>query len=219
MTKRNLFRVQTWGALALSLMLAAPAAAQWAEPRRFPNSGWGDRSDRYAYQNGYQAGEREGERDARDRRDYGYKRDDAYRDADWGFRGGDKGDYRREFRRGYEDGYDAGYRRYNRGGWNGGWRNDDRWGNGGWGRPNDGGYYGGYDNRIAYDNGFRDGLDAGRNAARRNHGFDPLREGRYRDGDRGYESRYGSRDAYKNQYRDGFRAGYERGYRDNDRRW
>jgi hypothetical protein len=220
MTKRNLFRAQIWGALALSLALAAPAAAQWGQPR--PNSGWGDRNDRYAYQNGYRAGEREGERDGRDRRDYGYKRDGEYRDADSGFRGGDKGDYRRDFRRGYEDGYDAAYRRHNRGGWGGnggawGGNGSGGWGNNGgnWGRPGNSGGYG----RAAFDNGYRDGFEAGRDAGRRNHGFDAQRERRYRDGDRGYSSSYGSRDGYRNQYREGFRSGYERGYRDTGGRW
>src|SRR5262245_20013738 len=119
------------GAAILSLGLAAPVMAQ-GRYGDWDRGGWNNND---AYRNGYNAGVREGERDARDRKDYGFKRGDVYEDADWGYRGGNKGDYKRRFRDGYEAGYDAGYRR------NGGY------GGGGWGRPNDGGYYpdrGGY---------------------------------------------------------------------------
>jgi hypothetical protein len=212
MSTTRTFRFQTLGALAFALFLAAPVAAQYAEPRRYPGQGSGWNDDRYAYQNGFRAGEREGERDGRDRRDYGFKRDDAYENGDQGFRGGDRGDYKRDFRRGYEAGYDQGYRRHNRGG-GGGWGNGGGWSGGGdWGRPSPGGIV-----RAGYDNGFRDGQQEGRDDARRNRRFDPAGSRWYRSGDRDYNSGYGPRDAYRSAYRDGFRAGYERGYR--DRRW
>jgi flagellar biosynthesis/type III secretory pathway protein FliH len=78
--------------------------------------------------------------------------------------------------------------------------------------PGSYGPYGSYGN-IASQNGFNDGLEKGRDDARKNRSFDPLRQEWYRSGDRHYDSRYGSREQYKNLYREGFRAGYDRGYR------
>src|SRR5262245_43983685 len=112
-------RMLTFGfALASTVAVSSPALAQGSGSRgvveigklvtvdvavqRYPGGGGS-----YGYQNGYREGQREGERDARDNKDYGFKRDDAYEDADRGFRGGNKGAYRADFRRGYEDGYDA----------------------------------------------------------------------------------------------------------------
>ena len=67
---------QLVGAMILSLGLAAPVMAQ-AVPRHGDwdrdRGGWyGGNGD--AYRNGFEAGVREGERDARDRKDYGFKR-------------------------------------------------------------------------------------------------------------------------------------------------
>jgi hypothetical protein len=67
--------------------------------------------------------------------------------------------------------------------------------------------------RRAYDNGFRDGVDAGRDDARHRERFDPIRAKRYREGDHNYNRRYGSRDDYQREYRAGFQQGYEQGYR------
>ena len=64
----------------------------------------------------------------------------------------------------------------------------------------------------AFDNGYRDGLEKGREDRGDNDSFDPVRHGWYRSGDRGYNSRYGTRDNYKLAYRDGFEAGYEQAY-------
>jgi hypothetical protein len=67
-------------------------------------------------------------------------------------------------------------------------------------------------NRAAYDNGFRDGLEKGREDVRDNDSFDPVRHTRYRSADRGYNSSYGTKEQYKLVYRDGFEAGYAQGY-------
>lgn len=205
--------------VASALSVTAPAIAQYA-PQRYPNSGY---NQSYGYQNGYREGQREGERDARDGKDYGYKRDDAYEDADRGFRGGNKGAYKADFRRGYEDGYDLGYRRsggYGRGG--GVFYPRPSYGNGG--------YQGGYPNRdrdgipetrrerVAFDNGYSDGYDAGRRDADRRRSFDPYNDGRYKSANRGYDSNYGGRDWYRDEYRNGFRSGYEAGFRNERRR-
>ena len=67
-------------------------------------------------------------------------------------------------------------------------------------------------NSAAYDNGYRDGLEKGREDVGDNDSFDPVRHSRYRSADRGYDSRYGSKEQYKLTYRDGFEAGYAQGY-------
>ena len=71
---------------------------------------------------------------------------------------------------------------------------------------------GGVYNSAAYDNGFRDGLEKGRDDAQDNDSFDPVRHSRYRSADRGYDERYGTKEQYKLTYRDGFEAGYQQGY-------
>ena len=48
---------------------------------------------------------------------------------------------------------------------------------------------GGVYNSAAYDNGFRDGLEKGREDAQDNDSFDPVRHSRYRSADRGYDER------------------------------
>jgi hypothetical protein len=93
---------------------------------------------------------------------------------------------------------------------------NDRYGNDGYGR----GGYGGYGNRantVPYQNGYRDGVEKGREDGRDRDSFDPVRHSRYRSGDRGYDRRYGSKDQYKLVYRDGFEAGYNQGYREQNR--
>lgn len=61
-----------------------------------------------------------------------------------------------------------------------------------------------------YDDGYRRGLEAGRD---RDY-YDPRRENWYRSADRGYDRRYGSRTHWRQVYRDGFSVGYDAGYRE-----
>ena len=187
-----------YGAFALSLSLVSPAFAQ-----DVPYGGSSEHGiASYGFDNGYRLGAREGESNARDGRGYDFKRDDAYEDADWGFRGGDKDLYRHEFRRGYEAGYDAAYRR------TAGWYES---------RPApppppSSGFVAYSYGRIAYENGYRDGLQEGSNDFRRERAYQPLQRDRFRDADHGYDRSYGDKDAYRVDYRAGFRAGYEAGY-------
>jgi hypothetical protein len=67
-------------------------------------------------------------------------------------------------------------------------------------------------NDVAARNGYRDGLDAGRDDARHRERFDPVRARRYREGDHDYDRRYGSRDEYKREYRSAFERGYRDGF-------
>jgi len=69
--------------------------------------------------------------------------------------------------------------------------------------------------RAAHDNGYKDGLKRGEQAARDRRPLDLQRERDYRSADGGYNRNYGDR----NRYRDNYRGGFERGYRDGyDRR-
>ena len=66
--------------------------------------------------------------------------------------------------------------------------------------------------RIAYDNGFREGLDEGRKAARKRDAFEPRREKDYRKATKGYRRAYGDKDRYRDAFRAGFLDGYRQGY-------
>jgi hypothetical protein len=65
---------------------------------------------------------------------------------------------------------------------------------------------------VPYQNGYRDGLEKGREDAGDRDSFDPVRHSRYRNADHGYNSRYGSKEQYRLVYRDGFEAGYREAY-------
>jgi len=192
--------------LSAGLMVAAPACASggyYGGQRPYSRN-----YERLAYQNGFERGLRNGERDARDRRNYSYERDGDYRDADWGYRRGemDRGEYRRVFRDGYQAGYSEAFNRVART-----YGSNYPRANGPYGSPN--GYPASVYRSGAADIGFRDGVEAGRSDARDRQRYDPIRPKRYREGDHDYDSRYGSRDEYKRAYRAAFQQGYEEGYR------
>lgn len=145
--------------------------------------------ERRAYDTGFRNGVVNGQRDARERREFRVERDRDYRNADDGYRGfGDRDAYRRLFRDGYRAGYAEGYNRI-------------AGGPGGSVSP-------------AARIGYRDGYEAGRDDARDRDRFDPRREKRYREGDHDYDNRYGSRDEYRREYRAAFENGYAQGYRE-----
>lgn len=66
---------------------------------------------------------------------------------------------------------------------------------------------------AASQNGYRDGLEKGREDADDRDAYDPGRHSWYRSADRGYESRLGTKDDYREQYRRAFIAGYDEAYR------
>jgi hypothetical protein len=66
--------------------------------------------------------------------------------------------------------------------------------------------------RLAYDNGFREGVEAGEKDGRRNRRYEPSRHDDWRDADDGYRRGYGDREFYRRAFRSGFEAGYARGY-------
>jgi hypothetical protein len=66
--------------------------------------------------------------------------------------------------------------------------------------------------REAYDNGYRDGLKRGEEAARARRAFNIEIERDYRGAERGYNRNYGDRNQYRDTYRGGFAQGYRDGY-------
>jgi len=64
--------------------------------------------------------------------------------------------------------------------------------------------------RQAYDNGYRDGVKRGEEAARDRRAFNVEIERDYRSADRGYNRSFGDR----NRYHDSYRGGFSQGYRD-----
>jgi len=72
--------------------------------------------------------------------------------------------------------------------------------------------------RAAYDNGYRDGVKRGEQAARDRKVFNERVERDYRDGDNGYNRSYGDRERYRDDYRGGFAQGYREGYYRRDSR-
>lgn len=68
----------------------------------------------------------------------------------------------------------------------------------------------------AYQRGYEDGLQKGREDARGNREFDPVRHSWYRNANRGYDDNDGSRERYRIVYREAFEDGYQNAYRAND---
>jgi len=223
---------RTFSIVALaSLLTVAPSLASAAPQPDIVHAQWGravPRDDfQRSYNDGYQRGVREGERDARTGRARDYRRHDEFRrgNSGWGGWGNGRG-MEDAFRRGFAEGYLAGYdqMRGGRGGWGRpGYPDYGYPGNGypqgGYGYPGGGYGYpgGGYGYSPAAQRGYEDGLRDGRNDARDNDRYEPTRKKKYREGDEGYSSRFGSRDQYKAEYRDAFRQGYDQGYREG--RW
>ena len=169
-----------------------------------------DRDDRAYYDRGFREGRSSGADDARRGRGYDIRRHNEYRNDR---RGDDRSDLG-AFRRGFEAGYDEGFRMNARRD-NGGNRRD--FPSTSYPNQSPSGSERGRFTSAARDAGYRDGVEAGERAARRGERFDPVREGRYREGDHDYDRRFGSRDDYKLNYRDAFRQGYDAGYRGRQR--
>jgi len=199
--------------LLTGVSLAAPACAAQTYGYGYPRGGYARDVERRAYDNGYREGLEEGRNDARHDRNYSYERHSEFRDADDGYHRGD-GDlnyYRRSYRQGFENGYRESFDRIAR---SGGYGNRGVYGAPVYQDPRvtvPRGGYGGYGN-IAAQNGYRDGIDAGRHDARDRERFDPVRAKRYREGDHDYDNRYGDRETYKREYRAAFEQGYQDGY-------
>ncbi len=66
--------------------------------------------------------------------------------------------------------------------------------------------------RIAHENGYHEGREAGEKDARKRRSFALDRHDEWRDADEGYRRDYGDKDFYRREFREGFRAGYADGY-------
>jgi len=189
------------GLMTVAFAPACAAQSYYGYPRGYYRD-----VERRAYDNGYREGLEEGRSDARHDRNYSYERHSEFRDADDGYHRGD-GDrefYRHSYRYGFQAGYNEAYNRnarYSRGVYPP-YQTYPTY-------PSNRGGYG----SIARDNGYRQGIDAGRRDARDGERFDPVRamQRYYRD-DSSYDNRYGSRDEYKRDYGAAFEQGYREGY-------
>lgn len=88
----------------------------------------------------------------------------------------------------------------------------------------DRGYYGAYpgSERVAYDNGFREGIKDGDHDSRSGRRYEPTRHGDWRDADDGYRREFGDKNFYRRNFRAGYEAGYSQAFRRYDRgyrRW
>jgi flagellar biosynthesis/type III secretory pathway protein FliH len=231
---KRLFLVPALGVAALAFSTTAHA-----QLGGWPDSGRASRADerqpyyetrRGGYDNGYREGLRDGEQDGRRRQTRNYRDERTWQRADHGYnRGfGDLERYRQQFRAGYASGYEEAYSRfagnYGYGSGRAVPRTDGY--RGGYGYPsypdqgrypgqygNSGRYGNGYGYQAAYANGVNDGIEKGREDARKRRSYDPHRHQWYRSGDHDYRRQYGPRAQYENVYRNGFREGYDRGYR------
>jgi hypothetical protein len=66
-----------------------------------------------------------------------------------------------------------------------------------------------YYNNVAFNNGYTDGVEKGREDVSERRAYDPSRHSRYRSADHLYDRQYGSKDQYKSDYRQGFIDGYD----------
>jgi hypothetical protein len=67
--------------------------------------------------------------------------------------------------------------------------------------------------RVAYDNGYREGIKEGERDARGREAFHYQDERTWQRGDKGYHRSYGDRGRYEQSFRTGYVAGYGDGYR------
>ena len=65
---------------------------------------------------------------------------------------------------------------------------------------------------VAFDSGYREGLNSGIKDLRQGKYYQPDRHDAYEDGDRGYHRNYGDKNIYRQQFRQGFLRGYHQGF-------
>jgi hypothetical protein len=193
------------GILVAAAVVMVSAAAQAHE------RGYTTVAQRNVVQQHYQRGYQDGFNHGRQDRMRGARHDDRSGQYDRHGSSGRYGDQAQNaYRDGYQAGYEAAYRQAsNRGVWGGPGSNNRGVG----GVPGNG--RGGY-TQVAYDNGYRLGLQAGGEDRSAGKSFDLQRHGTYRDADNGYSSSYGNKEAYRQQFRQGYMQGYQQGY---GRRW
>jgi hypothetical protein len=196
------------------LVLLGVSGVTAARDTRYPGGSISAREhgNEHGYRDGFQRGREDRDRGIR----YNYQTED-YRMADRGFEPymGEREDFQNGYRSGYRAGYDDAFN-----GRSGRW--DDIYGIDRDSEPYPRGRYEGddsvYVNRhwayqdVAYDIGYRDGLEQGEKDRKHKKDFRPEKNDRYEDADHGYHNEYGPKDEFKRQYRQAFLRGYEDGY-------
>jgi hypothetical protein len=66
--------------------------------------------------------------------------------------------------------------------------------------------------RVAYDNGFREGVKQGEKDARKNQAFAYQDDRTFQHADKGYHREFGAVERYRQSFRTGYAAGYSDGY-------
>jgi hypothetical protein len=170
----------------------------------------------HGYEHGYRDGYHHGREDRARGTGYNYKTKD-YERGDVGYERyvGDHDKYKDGYREGYQGGYDDAYRGHPA-------RFREIYGIGSRANPDeaypedrsDDVYvthgYGVAD--VAYDFGYRDGLEAGLSDHNQNRAFNAEAHSRYQDALHGYRDSYGDREAYQRIYRQAYSIGYKDGF-------
>ncbi len=197
--------------LGVALVLSAPALAH--DPDDYHGGSLDARQ--HGYQHGYRDGYEHGRQDRLARTNYDY-RSDEYERGDGGYADymGNHGQFKQGYREGYRQGYDDGF--YNRAGrfsevYGGDYDPDDR--------DHDSDYSGGayyqrgYDYRdVAYDTGYRDGVNEGAKDRRSGHSYRPSEHSSWQDADHNLSTVHANPQDYKSRYRQGYERGYQEGY-------
>lgn len=200
-------------ALVATGMLLALSGFSLAHDEQAQGSDVAQRASQQGYNDGFQHGQEDRERSA----GYNYQGDE-YQRADRGYEPnlGDREQFVTAYREGYRSGYDDGFNGrsqrsgdpYDPGrddpgrddrGRDDRYRDDDRDGRRG-------------SNDLAYDIGYRDGIEGAQKDIRRRKGFDYNDHEWYRDADHGYSRSYGDKHTYRLRYREGYEAGYRDTY-------
>jgi len=196
--------------LTATLVFSGPAMAQGHE------HGGSLSARQHGYEHGYRDGYHQGREDRARGASRDYDRSKDYKEADRGYESymGKKGDFKKGYHEGYALGYSDGYD--GRPG-----RFAEIYGLGTRVDP-DAPYvddrddiyvrrgYGVSD--VAFDIGYRDGIEAGRSDRAGDRSFNMEAHGRFREALHGYDTRYGDQETYRRLYRQGYTAGYRDSY-------
>lgn len=187
--------------LAVSLVLAL-GSVSLAQDRDDYYRGGSAQARQYGYDNGFHDGQRKGQHEGRENDPFDYRTPDWHQ-ASHGYKSwmGPLSLFQDGYQQGYREGFRSGFLSERPG-----FRED---------RDRDGGYRGnGFfgsrrESRVAYDNGYQDGVTMAREDIYKNKRFNAEPRSRFGGRDDGYSRGYGDKNVYKAEYTDGYRAGYE----------
>ena len=183
-------------ALAVFFLMTSAGFAQAPSWQGNSNDRWGNWGYQEGHDKAYDRGVRDGREDREHRRSW----------------------HPRKQGQAYLNGYRAGFGTDAGGHRDGDHDRDDKY------RGNEGSYgpYGGYEanhpQRVAYSNGYQQGLNYGTTDRSSGHSNRPTYSSMYRDGTNGYNSSMGDKHVYRAAFQQGFAAGYERGFNGGERR-